>query len=45
MNSASGKHSRIKHLGFVQADAMQTVLEQCGVFVCPAPMSHGGSGA
>ncbi len=36
MNSASGEHSRIKHLGFVQADAMQTVLEQCGVFVLPS---------
>ncbi len=35
-NSRSGKHPRIKHLGFVQADAMPEVMAQCGVFVLPS---------
>jgi glycosyltransferase involved in cell wall biosynthesis len=36
MRSASGRHPSIKHLGFVQADAMPTVMAQCGVFVLPS---------
>lgn len=35
-NSASGRHPRIKHLGFVQAEAMSEVMRQCGVFVLPS---------
>ncbi len=35
-NSRSGKHERIKHLGFVQVDAMPAVMAQCGVFVLPS---------
>lgn len=34
--SASGRHERIKHLGFVQADAMTEVIGHCGVFVLPS---------
>ena len=36
MRSTSGAHPRIKHLGFVQADAMGGVMAQCGVFVLPS---------
>lgn len=36
MNSASGKHERIKHLGFKQANEMEAVVEQCGAFVLPS---------
>ncbi|MFZ1686123.1 MAG: glycosyltransferase family 4 protein [Flavobacteriales bacterium] len=36
MGTASGRHERIKHLDFVQADAMPAVLEECGVFVLPS---------
>lgn len=36
MRSESGSHPRIKHLGFVQADAMPDVLGQCGVFLLPS---------
>ena len=35
-NSPSGRHERIKHLGFIQADGMPEVLAQCGVFVLPS---------
>ncbi len=35
-NSPSGRHERIRHLGFVQVDAMAEVLAQCGVFVLPS---------
>jgi glycosyltransferase involved in cell wall biosynthesis len=35
-NSPSGRHDRIKHLGFIQADAMPDVLARCGVFVLPS---------
>ena len=35
-NSPSGRHERIKHLGFIQPDAMPEVLAQCGVFVLPS---------
>ncbi len=36
MASPSGKHPRISHLGFKQADAMQEVVAQCGAFVLPS---------
>jgi len=36
VNSASGRHARIRHLGFVQAEDMAKVVEQCGVFVLPS---------
>lgn len=35
-NSLSGRHARIKHLGFVQADALVDVIAECGVFVLPS---------
>lgn len=35
-NSPSGRHARIKHLGFVQPEGMPEVLAQCGVFVLPS---------
>lgn len=35
-NSVSGRHERIKHLGFVQVEAMPEVMAQCGVFVLPS---------
>ena len=35
-NSPTGKHPRIKHLGFKQAHEMESVLEQCGAFVLPS---------
>jgi glycosyltransferase involved in cell wall biosynthesis len=35
-NSACGKHPRIKHIGFVQADHMQGYLEHTGVFILPS---------
>lgn len=35
-NSPSGKHPRIKHLGFIQPHEMPDVLENCGVFVLPS---------
>lgn len=35
-NSTSGRNPRIKHLGFVQAEDMNEVLAQCGVFVLPS---------
>lgn len=35
-NSPSGRHERIKHLGFVQPEGMPEVLVQCGVFVLPS---------
>ncbi|MBK9273769.1 MAG: glycosyltransferase family 4 protein [Flavobacteriales bacterium] len=34
--SPSGRHPRIRHLGFVQVEEMPQVLEQCGVFVLPS---------
>lgn len=34
--SPSGRHPRIKHLGFIQADAMPGVMARCGVFVLPS---------
>ena len=36
VNSPSGRHPRIKHLGFVQVKDMPAVMEQCGVFVLPS---------
>lgn len=36
VRSTSGRHACIKHLGFVQADEMAKVVEQCGVFVLPS---------
>jgi glycosyltransferase involved in cell wall biosynthesis len=35
-NSDHGRHPRIQHKGFVQADAMEEVVRQCGVFVLPS---------
>jgi glycosyltransferase involved in cell wall biosynthesis len=35
-NSPSGKHPRIKHLGFKQPQEMPEILEQSGVFVLPS---------
>ncbi len=35
-NSVSGRHKRIKHLGFVQAESFPEVMAQCGVFVLPS---------
>lgn len=35
-NSPSGRHPRIKHLGFVQVDDMPDVLTDCGVFILPS---------
>ena len=35
-NSPSGRHERIKHLGFVQPEGMPEILAQCGVFVLPS---------
>ncbi len=35
-NSPSGKHPRIHHLGFKQAEDMQDVVAQCGAFVLPS---------
>lgn len=35
-NSPSGRHARIKHLGFIQPEAMPEVMAQCGVFVLPS---------
>jgi glycosyltransferase involved in cell wall biosynthesis len=32
-NSPAGRHERIRHVGFIQASAMEPLLEQCGVFV------------
>lgn len=34
--SPAGRHARIRHLGFVQADDMPKVLEACGAFVLPS---------
>jgi glycosyltransferase involved in cell wall biosynthesis len=36
MNSASGKHPRIRHLGFKQAKEMQDLVAQSGAFVLPS---------
>src|SRR5690606_37458638 len=30
------QHPRIRHIGFVQADAMGPYMEQCGVFILPS---------
>ena len=35
-NSNNGRHERIRHKGFVQADALPEVMAQCGVFVLPS---------
>lgn len=35
-NSQSGRHERIRHLGFQQVDEMPEVMAQCGVFVLPS---------
>lgn len=35
-NSASGRHQRIRHMGFVQVDTMGDVIARCGVFVLPS---------
>lgn len=34
--SASGRHPKVRHLGFVQAGDMPGVMDQCGVFVLPS---------
>jgi glycosyltransferase involved in cell wall biosynthesis len=34
--SPSGSHTRIRHLGFVQAEALPEIMAQCGVFVLPS---------
>lgn len=36
VGSPSGRHPRIRHLGFVQVADMPAVLRQCGVFVLPS---------
>ncbi|MBL8010641.1 MAG: glycosyltransferase family 4 protein [Flavobacteriales bacterium] len=36
MGSPSGRHARVRHLGFVQAHDMAKVVEQCGAFVLPS---------
>lgn len=35
-DSASGRHARIRHLGFKQVDEMNGIVEQCGAFVLPS---------
>jgi glycosyltransferase involved in cell wall biosynthesis len=35
-NSRSGRHPRIRHLGFKQPHEMKEVMAQCGVFVLPS---------
>ena len=35
-SSPSGRHAKIRHLGFVQAADMPDVMAQCGVFVLPS---------
>lgn len=35
-NSPSGRHARIRHLGFIQPDAMPELMAQCGLFVLPS---------
>ncbi|MBL0126150.1 MAG: glycosyltransferase family 4 protein [Flavobacteriales bacterium] len=42
MSSSSGKHERITHLGFKQANEMQDVVEQCGVLVLPSTFEPWG---
>ena len=42
MNSPSGRHERIRHLGFVQAPDMPDVMAQCGVFVLPSTFEPWG---
>jgi glycosyltransferase involved in cell wall biosynthesis len=41
-NSPSGRHPRIRHLGFKQPQEMEAVLEQCGVFVLPSTFEPWG---
>lgn len=41
-DSPSGRHGRIKHLGFVQAEAMPELMAQCGVFVLPSTFEPWG---
>lgn len=36
MDSTSGRHSRIRHLGFKQAHELPEVMRQCGAFVLPS---------
>ncbi len=36
MASASGAHPRIHHLGFKQAEAMEAIVQESGVFVLPS---------
>lgn len=36
MASPAGRHPRIRHLGFVQAERMGDVVRECGVFVLPS---------
>lgn len=36
MASPSGRHPRIRHLGFVQAGDMPALMQQCGTFVLPS---------
>ena len=35
-NSPTGKNPKIRHMGFVQPEAMPEVLRQCGVFILPS---------
>lgn len=34
--SPSGRHPRIRHLGFKQPEEMEALMEQCGAFVLPS---------
>lgn len=36
MSSPSGRHARIRHLGFIQPAAMREVVARCGAFVLPS---------
>ena len=42
MNSPSGRHERIRHLGFVQAPDMPDVMAQCGQPVLPSTFEPWG---
>ncbi|HMZ50509.1 MAG TPA: glycosyltransferase, partial [Flavobacteriales bacterium] len=32
----SGRHPRIRHLGFIQAEALPAIMADCGVFILPS---------
>lgn len=36
MRSPSGRHPRIRHLGFIQAEALPAIMADCGVFILPS---------